>query len=273
MIRRVITACLAAAGLVLTSVGMASASIGAPVYALEQAGYEATGGHFTHVQTTITLPASTSRFISNFGTGTGPGLSVQLWGTHDILLLGVSTSNGAPSSAPWDASFAVLNTTTRSEIASCLAGNNGGTGGVTCDASTVGPPGAYASGAKITESVSYDPANGVVTFSIGDGTSGNLFDGTYVDTSDTFGAAYVNGELATSPFSSPAHYTPPASPVTVARFTGIKITTVSGRHGTMLGPWVTHTVTATTTGTSTGGVLALPGPLSRLGNAFNFNLK
>ena len=243
---------------VLTS---ASAGTSPAVFSTEQAGYAVTHAHFQEVNGTVFL-RNPAGFISAFATDAGPGLSVQLWG-NDVLSAGVSTYNGAPSTAPYDAAFVVFNASTHAEIGSCLAGNPAGTGGVTCNTSVTGEPGAFPAGASITEKITYNRVTGVVSFSIGAGT--NVLSGTFTDTGDSFGQARVGGELASTPWAVPSGYTPPASDTELARIGPVTLVSNTGhRAGLTNSYWTASPVIATGPGSV---VIAKPGPVQG-GNTF-----
>ena len=61
---------------------------------------------------------------------------------------------------------------------------------------------------------------------------------------------------------------PPAASTRLWQFTGSRLTTYSGDHGTITGPWTTSKMITTTTGTASGTVIASPSGLSSNGRDF-----
>jgi hypothetical protein len=61
---------------------------------------------------------------------------------------------------------------------------------------------------------------------------------------------------------------PPAADTRLWQFTGSRLTTYSGDHGTITGPWTTSKVITTTTGTASGTVFVSPSALSAGGRDF-----
>jgi hypothetical protein len=61
---------------------------------------------------------------------------------------------------------------------------------------------------------------------------------------------------------------PPAASTRLWRFTGSRLTTYSGDHGTITGPWTTSKMITTTTGTASGTVIVSPSGLSSGGRNF-----
>jgi Peptidase A4 family len=66
---------------------------------------------------------------------------------------------------------------------------------------------------------------------------------------------------------------PPARDTRLWQFTGIHLTTYSGTRGTMLGPWTTSKIIETSTGASTGTVVASPSALQNYGQDFGVWLR
>jgi hypothetical protein len=67
--------------------------------------------------------------------------------------------------------------------------------------------------------------------------------------------------------------TPPAADKLLWRFTDSRLTTYSGVHGTVLGPWTTSKIVVTTTSTASGTVVASPTGLSNGGRDFGVWLR
>jgi len=66
---------------------------------------------------------------------------------------------------------------------------------------------------------------------------------------------------------------PPAADTRLWNFTGSHLTTYTGVHGTVLGPWQTSQSIKTTDGTATGTVVASPSDLSNGGQDFGVWLR
>ena len=81
---------------------------------------------------------------------------------------------------------------------------------------------------------------------------------------------YDLARLGASPASSTA---PPTADIRLWQFTGSHVTTNSGDHGTILGPWTTSKVSMTSTGTAAGTVVASPSPLQDNGQSFGVWLR
>jgi len=67
--------------------------------------------------------------------------------------------------------------------------------------------------------------------------------------------------------------TPPRADKPLWRFTDSRLTTYSGVHGTVLGPWTTSKIIVTTTSTGSGTVIASPTGLSNGGRDFGVWLR
>ena len=81
---------------------------------------------------------------------------------------------------------------------------------------------------------------------------------------------YDLARLGASPASSTA---PPAADIQLWQFTGSHVTTYSGDHRTILGPWTTSEVSMTSTGTASGTIVASPSPLRDSGQSFGVWLR
>ena len=62
--------------------------------------------------------------------------------------------------------------------------------------------------------------------------------------------------------------TPPLTDIQLWKFTGSHVTTYSGKHGTILGPWATSQYTDTTTQTTAGATVLSASVLSSNGQNF-----
>ncbi len=65
----------------------------------------------------------------------------------------------------------------------------------------------------------------------------------------------------------------PAAGTRLWQFTGSRLTTYSGDHGTITGPWITSKMITTTTGTASGTVIVSPSGLSSNGRDFAARLR
>ena len=81
---------------------------------------------------------------------------------------------------------------------------------------------------------------------------------------------YDLARLGASPASSIA---PPAADIQLWQCAGSQITTYSGDHGTILGPWTTTMVSMTSTGTASGTIVASPSALPDNGQSFGVWLR
>ena len=66
---------------------------------------------------------------------------------------------------------------------------------------------------------------------------------------------------------------PPAADIQLWQFAGSHVTTYSGDHGTILGPWTTSEVSVTSTGTASGTIVASPSALRDNGQSFGVWLR
>jgi hypothetical protein len=259
--RRTATALVTAAtaGTVALSLAGTAASA-ATISTKDTAGYQVSGAQIRYVQTTI-YARSLAQYNATMGAGFGHGIT--LTSSSKTVSLGISVYQGETASSPWDAAFDVTNTSDGSQVGSCLAGNASGTGGVVCNTSTSGEPGAFAPG-NVTMSVYYNKANGVLTFDAYQGS--NDFHGFItVGTGLSFNVASVGTTLA-----DPTSVTPPASAQLLGRFTGTVLTNYKGTQYTLTGPWTTSKVQATGPGSVK---IATPSALTSGGAAFSTYLQ
>jgi hypothetical protein len=84
-------------------------------------------------------------------------------------------------------------------------------------------------------------------------------------------AIYSQASLTAS--VDPAVTPPPAADTRLWAFTGTRLTTYTGAHGTLLGPWTTSALIDTSTGTSSGRVAASPSGLSNNDQDFGIWLR
>jgi hypothetical protein len=225
----------AAGGLSLAVAGAAGAST---ITTTGTAGYQVSGAQFRYFQTTV-YARSVAQYDATMGAGFGHGITLTS-GVY-TLSLGISVYQGDVSASPWDAAFDVTKTADGSQVGGCLAGNPSGTGGVTCNTSVTGEPGAFAPG-NVTLSIFYNTSNGVVSFSATQGT--NSLHGTF--TAGT-GISFRQADAGTT-LADPSTVTRPSSAQLMGRFTGTRLTNYKGNHFTLTGPWLTQKVQATTAG-------------------------
>lgn len=243
--RKIITVLAAAvlsAGFGLTALaGPASASTGPQGYTQDSSGYRVSQARFRYVQDTAYL-----RPLSKFS-GIDDGVS---WETH---LVGTDTSNSRMVSAD-------INIGGDPQTDSSYhpwADVNG-------QAITLQGDTEFAAGQSVTESIYYSKASGVVSVNAYDANGDSAFGQARVGSSVSFTNSRIYGG-----FDPGSSFTAPSSPVTLARFTGVRLTTYSGHHGT-IASWYSHSkVLATSDGTSAGTIRAAPSGLSNSGSSFS----
>ena len=208
-----ITAALAAtAGLGIAFPAAASAATGPAQYTTDSAGYVVTGANFENLTTTVGARSVAQYDGTANKTGFGHGITLQ--SKQYTAALGISVYNGDNGASPWDAAFALYGGTGTNLLASCLAGNNGGSGGVTCNASVSGEPGAFAAGpVKLT--LTYNPATNLLSFDATQTTTAGVND--------------FNGSINRTTVVRPATTPPPIGGPAQPRY-GINGTMVQGRH-------------------------------------------
>jgi hypothetical protein len=200
------------------------------IYTPNQGGYKAEGRFFRFVATTVKVPASGT--YSHFA-------EVALFGSNvSPVYLGLKPGGGA-SSIAWSVGVQPF-----------------GTGGGTL--SKVAPK----VGDTVLIDLYYDRSGGGVTATATDVTTGATQSaGISAGTSAIFNAAQVDAVL-TNPAS------PPPSAIRLWQFTNSGVTTYTGAHGTMTGPWATNTVVDTTNGHRSGQVVMSPSFLFNKGADF-----
>ena len=202
------------------------------------AGYGTGGGPFRFIATTMTVPAPLAT-----GSATSPVLM-----TFGHV--------GGPTPRP----YAYIEVT---------PGGGAGSISYTCNAAagtfTVSPQ----PGDQLAASIFYDQ-NGHYTFTVTDTTLGTT-------QTITTKALYADGMQLnyTGLYWMPdnATITPPPSDVQLWTFTGTHITTYTGDHGTLLGPWSTGGRIDTTDGTAAGAVVADATVLTNGGQDFGVWLR
>ncbi|MBO0771445.1 MAG: hypothetical protein J2P35_08305 [Actinobacteria bacterium] len=251
----VTTAATAAA---LITAGTAGAATGTRMYTKDSAGYAATGGQFRYIQGTV-YGRAVAQYDSVMGSGFGHG--VTLTSSKYTISLGVSIYPGDNGTNPWDAAFSVDNSDGSGHVGGCLAGNNGGTGGVTCNASVTGEPGAFHPG-YITLDIYYNVNSGLVTFEAYQGS--NTMHGSFeAGPGLSFSKASIGTTLA-----DPSTVTPSGTQL-LGSFSNVALTTYSGSRSGLSSWWEHHKVIATTDGSSKGKVVSYPSDLRNSGTGFS----
>ncbi|MGN6173168.1 MAG: hypothetical protein ACTHPS_09475 [Streptosporangiaceae bacterium] len=260
---RFIVALVSALGSVGVAVAMAApaaAATGPPYFSPEQAGYVATGARFQYVQNSVSLP-NAANFASEVA---GFGLSVQLWTSYRVVVLGVSNSTTVGN---YFAAVAVFNRRTHALICSTAA-----SGPLQCpnvgsrwtDGSV-----SFAPGDDMTLAIAYDRAGGRDHFFVDDNTTGvSLTYGGYAPgTGKNYRQARVGAEFAADPWST-FTYTPPAAETHLVTFRDSILVTYGGHQSTFSSWWTHHKILATSNGTSAGTIEARPHNLFNFGANF-----
>ena len=221
----------AAAGIALTTTGLAGAgtqataairSLSPPVYTTGQAGYVSSGRWFRFVSTTVTIPPRK--------------VPAERGGSMFMTLQNTAQS-------PWPLAF-------------ILVGPGGGSGSVgwsisdeTLNTFAMSPK----VGDQLRVSIYYD-RRGHTEFSAADLTQG-ITRTARMDTGDiVYNQVLLYGH--TTSFLAPV--LPPPADVRLWKAASTRVTTYSGVHGTIVGPWTTRKMINTSTGTPAGRVVASP---------------
>jgi hypothetical protein len=236
----------AAAGITLTAAGLAGAaapamaatqSLGPPSYNPVRAGYDAQGRWFRFVSTTLTVPPRIMPKDSD--------------GSAFIGIHGTIRGEGSPPSA---------------YIFVAPGGGSGSVqyeGGFTAGSFRVRPQ----VGDQLTVSIYYDQ-HGHNYFTAADLTQHTTQ--TVRLRSEGISPVFDHAVLGVLAGGT---VPPPAADTQLWNFTGSRVTTYTGAHGTVLGPWQTSQEIATTDGTATGTVVASPSSLSNGGADFGVWLR
>jgi hypothetical protein len=258
------------AGLALAGALPAGAVTGPTVASPEQAGFAATGAQFRFVQQSFMLP-NAADFASEID---GFGLSVHLWSAHSVVVLGVSNGTTAGN---YNAAVAVFNPVTKTTVCSTAGG---GAGPPLC----AGTPANWTDGSVtfghddfLTENIFYNRFAGTTSFTVTDETSGQSLAYTrHAGTGISWNQARVGAEFGCTPWAGcggPIRYNAPPNAVTLARFSGIRLTSYSG-HRAGLSSWWTHSkIEWTRNGLLTGAVNAKATNLSSSGTVFSVKLQ
>jgi hypothetical protein len=240
-VKRVLTTATVAA-LALTTVGFTGAgaatvarrATGPAIYSDQFAGYQATGRWFRYVSTIVTVPPRT---LPNPNDGLNGSAFIGLSGMG-VAWINVNPGGGA-NSVGW-------------------SGTNVGTGSFRLSPRV---------GDRLTASVYYDQ-RGHTFFTVTDLTR----PATQTVVRNVGRRIYSLASLwvQTDPGLS---LDPPAADTRLWQFTGSRLTTYSGDHGTITGPWATSKVITTSTGTASGTVILSPSGRSAGGRDFGVWLR
>ena len=237
------------AGLAATA---ASAATGPVIPTKEEAGYQFTGAQFRYAQATVYL-RNPSQFSGSIG---ALGQSVQFWGGGRVYVLGVSDTT---SSSPWSPNVAVFNNSTHALICAASLANcpdaSGGFGSTS-----------YPTGHSVQEEIFYNQGNGNLTFTVNDLTAHTTSAFTMnVGTGVSFKQVRIGSEFGDTPWSVPA-FTPPASQLKVAAFSGGQLTNYKGTRFGFSGYFTTSPLIMTGPGSVTE---ANAGALNSTANGFS----
>ena len=232
---------LAAAG-ALTALGVTAAAapaapgrpaaraegLAGPVFTPDRAGYRAgfgTGWRFRWISTTFTVPDCAAESARHGWSDNGVALGPN--GQTGARLKVECASDSAGASVDYQLTA-------------------GGIPGPEVPV-PIRPP----AGHSVTTSIYYDQAQGMLRFTVADGTTGRSLDravgvGPGID--------YLGAGAGS--FFDPRAVTPPAADVRTGAFSSTHLTSYDMTRGSLLGPWPTGQLIATTTGTAGGDVIA-----------------
>ena len=223
-----------AAAAVLTLAVPAGAQTGGVWISPEQAGYTATGAQFKTIRAHVYLrsPVQYAGMVASYGH------SAQLWSSGMVVTVGVTASTSGRSYTPY---ATIYNRTTHQVIAPnpnakrCTARDECIPG--------VGDP--FPVALDLSLRIYYDPAAGNVSMAAevpipGSGGYSDDVLFSYTVAQQSFTQARVGTEFGTSPWDAAYRYIPPATPVKVARYTRVDLTSYSGHTATLLSWWVHH---------------------------------
>jgi hypothetical protein len=234
---------VAAGAAVLALAVPAGASTGTTEISPEQAGYTATGAQFRTVAVSVYL-RNPGQYASEVG---GYGLSVQLWSSDLVLVLGVSSSTS--STAGFVPAAIIYNRSTHAVI--------------TQTRGTVSFP----AGDTVRERLDYN-RGGFEYFHITDSAGRSFTPVDSVATSGSFTQARVGTEFGTDPWTAPSSYTPPAQYTKIAVYSKASLITYNNDHSSLWSWWVHHKLLANTEQQSSSDWVAIPGDLTNGGANF-----
>lgn len=205
-----------------------AAGLAGPVFTADRAGYRAgfgTGWRFRWISSTFTVPDCAGESASHGWTDNG-------------VALGPNGETGAR--------LKVECATDRTGAGVDYQLTAGGIPGPEVPV-PIRPPVAH----SVTTSIYYDQAQGMLRFTVSDDTAGNsLVRAVGVGT----GLDYLGAGAGS--FFAPRAVTPPAADVRTGAFSSTHLTAYDMTRGSLLGPWPTGQLIATTTGTASGDVIA-----------------
>ncbi|HEY5990425.1 MAG TPA: hypothetical protein VIV12_29160 [Streptosporangiaceae bacterium] len=227
----------------------------------------ATGAHFRFVKTVVTLPKAAD-FANQVN---GYGVSVHLWSSNRVLVLGLSDTTAA--AAPYSAAVVVFDRSTHNLI--CATANN------TCPnvgAAWLDSRNQFPAGDTVLISEFYSRTQGFDRFTVNDQTSGQSLIFTLKDTtSELYGQARVGAEFGCTPWAAcgggQVAYTPPLQEKHLVSFTNTRLTTYSGLKTSLIAPWTHSKLFMTADGTSTTAIEAAPHGLWNSGMNFGVFLE
>lgn len=207
-------------------------------YTTGLAGYTDSVGRFRYVATTMTVP---------------PARTPPANGGSALVTLG---HNGGPTPRPY-ANIQVL--------------PGGGAGSISYDSNAAHGPFTVAPkpGDQLRVSIFYDQ-NGHYSFTVTDTTRGTT---QQVTAAAPYASDMPLNSAAVAAALDNSAVIPPPADTQIWQFAGSKVTTYSGEHGSMLGPWATTQWTDTIDGTHAGAVVADASPLSNGGQDFGVWLR
>jgi hypothetical protein len=236
----------AVAGITLTAAGLAGGaapamaatqSLGPPSYSPRGAGYAAQGRWFRFVSTTLTVAP---RIVSTDNEGeAGIGIYGSCPGGCSTAAAHIGVE---PGGGPGSVSYANLSTYGTFKVSPQV-------------------------GDQLTISIYYD-LHSHTYFTAADLTQ-HTTQTTRLST-DRISPVFDNAALAVGVVGT---VPPPAADTRLWNFTGSHLTTYTGVHGTVLGPWQTSQSIKTTDGTATGTVVTSPSDLSNGGQNFGVWLR
>jgi hypothetical protein len=220
---------LTAAG--FTEAGAAAAATratGPALYSDQYAGYQATGRLFRYVSTTVTVQARTLSYL--FSGSAVIGLS----GGRYTASISVDPGGGADS-VVYSSSVTGLGTFNLAPRV----------------------------GDRLAISIFFDQPAQLVFYTVADLTRHTT------ETHNYFvGRAIYSRASLTVQIDRVPSVKPPAADKRLWQFTGTRLTTYIGVHGTITGPWTTHKMIIISTGTASGPVIVSPSGLSACGRYF-----
>jgi hypothetical protein len=250
----------AAAAAVLALAAPAGGVTGTRWISPQQAGYTATGAKFKTITAHVYLrnPAQYAGMAASYGH------SVQLWSPGVVATVGVTASTSGTAYMPY---ATIYDRTTRQVIASnpnphwCDSRDKCG--------ENIGDP--VPAGADLLLKIEYShfsPTNSSVAmeaaFTPPHGYTHDVRFGSGIS-GQSFTQARVGTDFGRSPWDAFYAYTPPASPVKIAGYFGVKLTSYSGHTDGLSSWWVHHKLLAQPSGRD---LVAIPHNLTNRGHDF-----